>query len=93
LNIKRRKTTAFTLIELLVVIAIIAVIAALAFPALQQSREAANQTKCLSNMRQLSTAYLLMVADKDGVLVPSAECSRELLDEIMNYFKERKEDD
>jgi len=72
LNIKRRKTTAFTLIELLVVIAIIAVIAALAFPALQQSREAANQTKCLSNMRQLSTAYLLMVADKDGVLVPNS---------------------
>jgi len=71
LNIKRRNTTGFTLIELLVVIGIIAVIAALAFPALQESREAANQTKCLSNMRQLSAAYLLMVADKDGVLVPS----------------------
>jgi type II secretory pathway pseudopilin PulG len=55
-----------------VVIAIIAVIAALAFPVIQESREAANQTKCLSNMRQLSTAYLLMVADKDGVLVPNS---------------------
>ena len=54
------------------VIAIIAVIAALAFPVIQESREAANQTKCLSNMRQLSTAYLLMVADKDGVLVPNS---------------------
>jgi prepilin-type N-terminal cleavage/methylation domain-containing protein len=63
---------AFTLIELLVVIAVIAVIAALAFPVLQNSREAANQTKCLSNMRQLSTAYLLMVVDKDGVLVPNS---------------------
>ncbi len=72
MNIKRRNTTAFTLIELLVVIAIIAVIAALAFPVIQESREAANQTKCLSNMRQLSTAYLLMVADKDGVLVPNS---------------------
>jgi prepilin-type N-terminal cleavage/methylation domain-containing protein len=72
LNTKRRNKTAFTLIELLVVIAIIAIIAALAFPVIQESREAANQTKCLSNMRQLSTAYLLMVADKDGVLVPNS---------------------
>lgn len=71
MNIKRRNTNAFTLIELLVVIAVVALLAALAFPALQQSREASNQTKCLSNMRQLSAAYLLMVVDKDGVLVPS----------------------
>ena len=55
------------------VIAVIALLAALAFPALQQSREASNQTKCLSNMRQLSAAYLLMVADKDGVLVPNSD--------------------
>jgi len=57
---------------LLVVIAVVALLAALAFPALQQSREASNQTKCLSNMRQLSAAYLLMVIDKDGVLVPNS---------------------
>jgi type II secretory pathway pseudopilin PulG len=55
-----------------VVIAVIAVIAALAFPVLQNSREGANQAKCLSNMRQLSSAYLLMVVDKDGVLVPNS---------------------
>ena len=50
----------------------IALLAALALPALQQSREASNQTKCLSNMRQLSAAYLQMVTDKDGVLVPNS---------------------
>jgi len=55
-----------------VVIAVIALLAALAFPALQKSREAANQTKCLSNMRQLSAAYLLMVVDKNGILVPNS---------------------
>jgi type II secretory pathway pseudopilin PulG len=55
-----------------VVIAVIAVIAALAFPVLQNSREGANQAKCLSNMRQLSSAYLLIVVDKDGVLVPNS---------------------
>ena len=72
MSIYKRNTTGFTLIELLVVIAVIALLAALAFPALQQSREASNQTKCLSNMRQLSAAYLLMVIDKDGVLVPNS---------------------
>jgi len=71
LKINKRNTTGFTLVELLVVIAVLALLAGLALPALLQSSEASNQTKCLSNMRQLSTAYLLMVVDKDGVLVPS----------------------
>jgi prepilin-type N-terminal cleavage/methylation domain-containing protein len=72
LKIDKRNTTGFTLVELLVVIAVLALLAGLALPALLQSSEASNQTKCLSNMRQLSAAYLLMVADKDGVLVPNS---------------------
>ena len=54
------------------VIAILAVLAGVSFAALGQAREAANHTKCLSNMRQLSAAYLLMLVDKDGVLVPNS---------------------
>jgi prepilin-type N-terminal cleavage/methylation domain-containing protein/prepilin-type processing-associated H-X9-DG protein len=69
LNTKRRNTTAFTLIELLVVIAIIAVLAAVSFTALGQVREASGRAKCASNMRQWAAAYLVMVIDKDGVLV------------------------
>ena len=71
LKIDKRNTTGFTLVELLVVIAVLALLAGLALPALLKTSEASNQTKCLSNMRQLSAAYLLMVADKDGVLVPN----------------------
>ena len=78
MSIYKRNTTGFTLIELLVVIAVIALLAALALPALQQSREASNQTKFLSNMRQLSAAYLLMVTDKDGVLVPVGDSTTKL---------------
>jgi prepilin-type N-terminal cleavage/methylation domain-containing protein/prepilin-type processing-associated H-X9-DG protein len=58
----------FTLIELLVVIAIIAILAAILFPVFAQAREAARQTQCLSNMKQLGTATTMYVGDYDEVM-------------------------
>jgi prepilin-type N-terminal cleavage/methylation domain-containing protein/prepilin-type processing-associated H-X9-DG protein len=55
----------FTLIELLVVIAIIAILAAILFPVFARAREKARQASCLSNVRQISTAFSMYVQDHD----------------------------
>jgi len=60
-----RKQKGFTLVELLVVIAIIAILAAILFPVFAQAREKARQTSCLSNVKQLSLAYLMYANDWD----------------------------
>ena len=31
--------------------------------------------------------------NKDGLLIPTAECPKKLLDDIFNYFSERNEDE
>jgi prepilin-type N-terminal cleavage/methylation domain-containing protein/prepilin-type processing-associated H-X9-DG protein len=55
----------FTLIELLVVIAIIAILAAILFPVFAKAREKARQAACLSNCRQLGTAFMTYAQDWD----------------------------
>jgi prepilin-type N-terminal cleavage/methylation domain-containing protein/prepilin-type processing-associated H-X9-DG protein len=60
-----RQSPGFTLIELLVVIAIISILAAILFPVFAQAREKARQTVCLSNSRQIGTAFVMYEQDYD----------------------------
>ncbi|HZO88432.1 MAG TPA: DUF1559 domain-containing protein [Chthonomonadaceae bacterium] len=65
---KRTFAVGFTLIELLVVIAIIAILAAILFPVFARAREAARQSACLSNEKQIGLAARMYMEDFDGAL-------------------------
>jgi prepilin-type N-terminal cleavage/methylation domain-containing protein/prepilin-type processing-associated H-X9-DG protein len=58
----------FTLVELLVVVGLIAVLLSLLMPALGRVRSAANATACLSNLRQMGTAWQMYIAENRGRL-------------------------
>ncbi len=62
----------FTLIELLVVIAIIAILAAILFPVFTASKKKAMDVKCMSNLRQIGTAFKNYSSDWHGRHMPAA---------------------
>jgi prepilin-type N-terminal cleavage/methylation domain-containing protein len=61
----------FTLVELLAVIGIIALLMSLLLPALGKAREQARRVKCLSNLRQLTAAWLAYANQNRGLMVGS----------------------
>ncbi|MEQ1821662.1 MAG: prepilin-type N-terminal cleavage/methylation domain-containing protein [Fimbriimonadaceae bacterium] len=63
----------FTLIEILVVIAIIAAVAGVLYPVFSRSKQAALETKSISNMRQIYLAIQAYRNDCEGTAYGKAE--------------------
>jgi len=61
----------FTLIELLVVIAVIAILAGVLFPVFVTAKQQGHQARCVSNLKQIASAWLLYADDNDGRACPS----------------------
>ena len=56
----------FSLLELLIVVAIILIIATIAIPSLLRSRQAANESHAVANLRTLNTAEVQYISSHSG---------------------------
>lgn len=64
----KRRSKAFTLVELLVVIAVIAILLAVLLPCLRMAREQARRVACQNNLHQGIAAGFMYAGDFDGYL-------------------------
>ncbi len=65
-SFRKRRTIAFTLVELLVVLAIISLLVTLTLPAAQSMILRAKGLKCSANLRLMGVALIDAVADNNG---------------------------
>ena len=75
MNVLCKKNNAFTITELLVVIAIIGILVAIIMPVASKWIEKSNDSKCLSNLRQIGVALKLYANENNDTIVPAFSSS------------------
>ena len=63
---RTKKNSGFSLLELLIVVAIILIIATIAIPSLLRSRQAANESAAVANLRTINTAQVTYLSSSGG---------------------------
>jgi prepilin-type N-terminal cleavage/methylation domain-containing protein len=65
-TLRMKNKDGFSLLELLIVVAIILIIATIAIPSLLRSRQAANESHAVANLRTLNTAEVQYISSHQG---------------------------
>jgi prepilin-type N-terminal cleavage/methylation domain-containing protein len=87
-NSQNRSQGGFSLLELLIVVAIILIIATIAIPSLLRSRQAANESAAVAQVRTITTAEVTYLSSSGGAYGTVAQLvSSGLLDTGFNATK------
>jgi len=78
-----RRTSAFTLVEIMIVVAIIGLLAAIAIPNFVRARETSQTNACVNNLRQIDAAKDQWALETGQTTGADAEANRQAINEYL----------
>jgi type II secretory pathway pseudopilin PulG len=65
-----KRTSGFTLIELIFAVLVVVLLAAVVLPNLVKAKDTRNRLQCASNLKEISLAYIIWINDHEAVRLP-----------------------